>query len=267
MKQSNKKQSSMRQNGTNVEISEKHQVNLKSNSVLYFQIGLILCLLGSYFALESSVEKRTSQFVYANTPETEDIEYTFNDYEIYEEPVKEETTVERKETPVITDVVEVTKNETKEAKEDLEILTEKPKVSTKKALSTEAPDLNTEKPTEPVSILAVQFVPVYPGCENETTNVDRRKCMSDKLGKLIKKQFDADLGSDLGLQGRQKIDVLFKINKQGEVVILKTRAPRKELEKEAERVIGKVPTMQPGKNGNNAVDVLYSLPIIFDIQN
>ena len=91
--------------------------------------------------------------------------------------------------------------------------------------------------------------------------------MSDKLGKLIKKQFDADLGSDLGLQGRQKIDVLFKINKQGEVVILKTRAPRKELEKEAERVIGKVPTMQPGKNGNNAVDVLYSLPIIFDIQN
>lgn len=267
MKQSNKKQSSMRQNGTNVEISEKHQVNLKSNSVLYFQIGLILCLLGSYFALESSVEKRTSQFVYANTPETEDIEYTFNDYEIYEEPIKEETIVERKETPVITDVVEVIKDETKEAKEDLEILTEKPKVSTKKELSTEAPDLNPEKPTEPISILAVQFVPVYPGCENETTNVDRRKCMSDKLGKLIKKQFDADLGSDLGLQGRQKIDVLFKINKQGEVVILKTRAPRKELEKEAERVIGKVPTMQPGKNGNNAVDVLYSLPIIFDIQN
>lgn len=39
-----------------------------------------------------------------------------------------------------------------------------------------------EKPEDlsDVNFEAIEFVPIYPGCENKKTNEDKRKCMSDK---------------------------------------------------------------------------------------
>src|SRR5690606_13014215 len=113
----------------------------------------------------------------------------------------------------------------------------------------------------------VEKVPIYPGCESAKTNEERRKCMSEKLAMLIQKRFDKDLASELGLSGRLKIDVQFKIDAQGKVTDIKTRAPRKELEKEAKRVTEKIPQMIPGKQRDRAVSVMYNLPIVFDVQN
>lgn len=248
----------------------KKDTDLKSNSILYFQIGLIICLLGAYLALESRTEVKSKRLIFQDVQVADEWDYTESNFEVYTEPEPKIEAVGKKETVVITDVIRVTENEAKNAKEDVDFITEQEqqfKGPVKQGVPTSAPELVVEKPEEPVSILAVQFVPVYPGCESETTNLGRRQCLSDKLREHIRKQFDADIGVDLGLNGRQKIDVLFKINKQGEVVILKTRAPRRELEKEAQRVVSKVPTMQPGKNGDSVVEVLYSLPIIFDVQN
>ena len=92
--------------------------------------------------------------------------------------------------------------------------------------------------------------------------------MSDKLAKHIRKKFNSDLGSELGLSnGRHQIFVNFKINKNGEVEVLRTRAPHPKLEKEANKVISKVPKMQPGVNDKKAVDVLYTVPIKFQVQD
>src|SRR5690606_24339864 len=113
----------------------------------------------------------------------------------------------------------------------------------------------------------VEKVPIYPGCESAKTNEERRNCMSEKLAILIQKRFDKDLASELGLSGRLKIDVQFKIDAQGKVTDIKTRAPRKELEKEAKRVTEKIPQMIPGKQRDRAVSVMYNLPIVFDVQN
>lgn len=248
----------------------KKDTDLKSNSTLYFQIGLIICLLGTYLALESKTEVKSKRLIFQDARMVEEWDYTESNFQVYKEPELEVTSAGRKEPVVISDVITVTDNDAKNAKEDVDFITQEEqqfKGPVTKGVPTSAPELVVEKPEEPVSILAVQFVPVYPGCESETTNLGRRQCMSDKLREHIRKQFDGDIGADLGLNGRQKIDVLFKINKQGEVVILKTRAPRRELEKEAQRVVSKVPTMQPGKNGDSVVEVLYSLPIVFDVQD
>jgi protein TonB len=71
--------------------------------------------------------------------------------------------------------------------------------------------------------------------------------MSEKISKLIRKKFNPDLADGLGLSGKQKIDVQFKIDKTGKVTDIKTRAPHARLEKEAERVINKIPQMTPGR--------------------
>lgn len=266
MKQSNESRRIVRQNDKCVQKSQKHEVNLQKNSTLYFQVGLILCLLVSYSALEMTFASTGAKYAYVDDDIPEDVEFTSEKYKIYEEPKAEEPEIEikKKETKVIDDIKVVDNDD--ELKQALNLTTESQDVKKKQVLNPDQLDV-LEEPSEPVSILAVQNVPIYPGCEKASNNAERRKCMSEKLGKLIQKKFDTDLGGGLGLSGKQQIYVSFKINKKGNVEILKTRAPHKKLEKEANRVISKVPKMTPGKNDNKPVEVLYMLPIKFNIQH
>ena len=120
-------------------------------------------------------------------------------------------------------------------------------------------------PLGPVNYMGVDQVPIYPGCEDALTNVERRQCLDEKIAKLIKRKFDTDIATELGLTGVQNIFVVFKIDKTGNVRILKTRAAHDQLEKEASRVVNKIPTMIPGKHSDQNVDVIYNLPIRFQI--
>jgi len=47
-----KSHDTIRQNGQVVQKSQKHDANLQKNSTLYFQVGLIVCLLAAYGLLE-----------------------------------------------------------------------------------------------------------------------------------------------------------------------------------------------------------------------
>ena len=46
----------IRQNEKLVKKTQKHDVNLQKNSVLYFQAGVIVCLLAAYWLLEMKFE-------------------------------------------------------------------------------------------------------------------------------------------------------------------------------------------------------------------
>ena len=92
------------------------------------------------------------------------------------------------------------------------------------------------------------------------------------LGKIHKLSGSATwnqdgIAGDLGLSGRQRISVIFKIDKTGSVTGVRARAPHPRLEKEAQRVINLLPKMKPGKQRGKAVIVPYSLPIIFQVQD
>lgn len=254
----------VRQNEKVVKKSQKHDVNLRKNSTLYFQIGLIVCLLGSYTALEM-VFATSGDF--SNVVEPEDIT-------IYEADPKryklEEKSVEKLPEPKRAEPknpkYEAGDNETKE-EQFVEKIVEPVENGTEKTETMDEQSLIVAPPEKTPTIFSVQKVPVYPGCEKATNNDARRKCMSDKLSKLIQNKFNPDLGAQLGLQGRQKIWVKFKINKQGEVEILNTRSPHQDLDKEAIRVVEKIPTMTPGMNDDRPVEVSYMLPINLNIQN
>ena len=266
MNNSKKSHDLVRQNEKNVQNSQKHDANLQKNSTLYFQVGLILCLLFSYGALEMSFAT-TKDYVYA-TPEEDDTTIYEVDPKIYK-IIKEVKHQPKKEIvkpkPKNPDYKIVDKNIEIEKIEKTLVDIAPPK-NAKVVLKPSDPVFNIPVPEEePINIMAVQRVPVFPGCERETTNNGRRKCLSQKLTKLVQRKFDTDVATDLGLTGTQKINVSFKINKQGEVEILETRANHKDLEKEANRVVGKIPTMEPGKNNNKPVEVSYMLPIQFNI--
>ncbi len=117
-----------------------------------------------------------------------------------------------------------------------------------------------------VPFAVIENVPVYPGCESAQGNAGKKKCMSDKISKFVQKKFDTELAGELGLEGRQRISVQFKIDKSGNIVNVLARAPHPRLEKEAKEVIGKLPKMTPGKQRGKPVGVLYSLPIVFQVQ-
>lgn len=91
--------------------------------------------------------------------------------------------------------------------------------------------------------------------------------MSEKIQRFVQQKFNTDLAGDLGLSGRQRINVIFKIDRTGNIVGVRSRAPHPALEKEAARVISMLPKMKPGMQRGKAVTVPYSLPIVFQVQD
>ncbi|WP_265162443.1 M56 family metallopeptidase [Salinimicrobium tongyeongense] len=122
---------------------------------------------------------------------------------------------------------------------------------------------NATSGTGDVPFAVIEEVPAYPGCEQFSTNEERKECMSNKITEFINKNFNTSLGKELGLTGLNRIYVQFRIAKDGNVEVLGARAPHPALEEEARRVVNLLPKMTPGKQRGEEVGVLYSLPISF----
>lgn len=244
--------------------SHKHDANLQKNSSLYFQVGLILCLLLTYGLFEMKFEDKEYNLATVSHEDT-DVEYAPELFQVEEQIVKEKVETS-KNTVVLTKDPIIKKDD--DVEPTLEILTDPEPdvipVDPDQIVVVEDPGKDVEP--EIFSIIGVEQVPIYPGCESATNNDERRACMSEKLSGLIKRQFDTNIASELGLKGIQKIYVQFKIDKSGHVTEILSRAPSERLETEAERVLNKVPQMIPGKQRHRPVTVLYTLPILFDVQ-
>lgn len=111
----------------------------------------------------------------------------------------------------------------------------------------------------------IENVPTLPECETLKTNEERKQCMSQFVSKHVAKNFNTDIADSLGIKGRQRIFVQFKIDKEGQVIGIKTRASHEVLEKEAYRVINMLPNFTPGMQKGKKVVVPYALPIVFQI--
>ena len=116
-----------------------------------------------------------------------------------------------------------------------------------------------------VSFAVIDKVPVFPGCESLTTNEAKKDCMSKSIANYVSSNFNTKLAEDLGLKGRQRISAIFKIDTEGNVIGVRSRAPHPYLEAEATRVINTLPKMISGEQKGKKVTVPYSLPIIFQV--
>lgn len=118
---------------------------------------------------------------------------------------------------------------------------------------------------EDVPFAVIEQVPVFPGCEDLGSNEEQKKCMSENITEFVSKNFNTALGKELGLTGVNRVIVQFKIDKNGNITDVRSRAPHPDLEDEAERVINSLPQMQPGQQDGQNVGVMYSLPIVFQV--
>ena len=115
-----------------------------------------------------------------------------------------------------------------------------------------------------VPFAIIEDVPLYPGCERVPKS-QRRACFQSNIQKHISKNFRyPEIAQEMGIQGR--VFVQFIIDKDGSIVGVRTRGPDKNLEKEAQRIIGKLPKMTPGKQRGRPVRVPFSIPITFKLQ-
>ena len=123
--------------------------------------------------------------------------------------------------------------------------------------------------TNEVSFSVIENVPIYKGCDDSMGNTELKNCMSASISKHVGKNFNTKVTNGLGLpDGKVRINVIFKIDKKGNVIDIRARAPHVALEEEAIRVIKLMPKMdKPGYQRGKPVTVPYSLPIIFNIQN
>jgi len=250
------------QSNTEVQKSHKHDANLQKNSSLYFQIGLTLCLLGTYAMFEMQFETKNLKVATSIPLGPEDNTFVMPPYVIEPDAPKQEP-VKKVKQQVITSTIKIVDDQDTRPPVDL---------VTSPVVVSEPIDPNSLKDNEePIDIPevfdmnGVEIVPVYPGCEKMTTNRQRIKCMNEKIARLVQRKFDDGMAAQLGLHGVQRINVQFKIDQQGNVVDILTRAPHPSLEKEAERVTNKIPQMQPGLQRKIPVSVIYNLPIVFKV--
>lgn len=236
--------------------------NVKSdvsrNSSLYFAVGMALMLTFAYLAINyRSYEKEDIDIGMLNVEDELEEEIPITQQQLTPPPPPPPP-------PVVPEEIEIVEDE----KDIEETVIESTEV-TQEEVIVEVEDVEVAEVEEVLEVpfAVIENVPVFPGCENEKGNNAKRQCMSEKITQHVNRKFNKDLASDLGLSGRQRINVIFKIDKNGNVTGVQARAPHPGLEKESKRVINLLPKMLPGKQRGKAVIVPYSLPIVFQVQD
>ena len=262
MKHSTKKHTIAGRSNSGACKPQKHDANLQKNSALYFQIGLIVCLLVTYGLLEMKFQ--TNPIEITSLPPINDVgEIEIKNFKEFKEDVKPEVPIKNVQKLGTKDPI--IKPDDFEGMEIAKVILSEPATTNSPV---DPGSIKVEKVPEdiPIPWVNLEKVPVYPGCESSKTNDQRTKCMSSKLAKLVQDKFNQDLFSELGLYGIQKIHVQFKIDKKGNITEIKARSPYIQLENEALRVANKIPNMEPGMQRANPVSVIYDLPILLKAQ-
>ena len=130
----------------------------------------------------------------------------------------------------------------------------------------EVEEVEIEEEIEDVDVpfAVIEDVPIFPGCE-KVKKSERRNCFQEQMNKHIRKNFRyPEIAQEMGIQGR--VYVNFIIAKDGQITNIRMRGPDKNLEKEAERIVSKLPQMTPGKQRGRPVRVPFSIPITFRLQ-
>lgn len=239
-----------------MEPKKNPKADVSRNGSIYFSVGLALMLFIAYSTINYKTYDKSDI----------DIGLLNLDEELEEEiPLTEQiqTPPPPPPPPAAPEVIEIVEDE-----EEIEETVIESTESNQEEKIVEIEDLSIEEVEEDIEVpfAVIENVPVYPGCESGNNDA-KRKCMSDKISDFVVKKFNTELAGDLGLTGKQRINVVFKIDKNGNVTGIRSRAPHPRLEAEAARVIGLLPQMKPGKQRGKSVIVPYSLPIVFQVQD
>lgn len=249
---------------------DKKKVNVKVNPVINFQIGLIAALLLAFVVIELTTQTIEPERIVVSNTEIDDPDWTNPTFRMVPNNPKPEVVVRpNKELPPVIvpdDTPDPDPIPDDKPAEPVETPSDTAPVDATPA------DTKVDMPVKPVvkksittTMDGLHSMPLYPGCESLDNNTERRKCFNDKMQRFVQRKFNKSLAGELNLDSGEvvKIDILFTINEQGMPVDVKVKAPHAILEKEAYRLIGKLPKITPGKIDGDPVSVYFHLPIRF----
>ena len=114
-----------------------------------------------------------------------------------------------------------------------------------------------------VQFFAIEQKPMFDECKN-VPKEEQERCFKKTLDAFVSKTLVyPEAAMQMGSQGR--VVVQFRIKKDGNVEVINTQGKDKILEKEARRVIEKLPKLIPGKQRERPVAVIFSYPIVFKL--
>ncbi|WP_298534577.1 energy transducer TonB [uncultured Algibacter sp.] len=239
-----------------MEAKKNPQLEIGRNSGIYFAIGLNLMLLLSWQVLEFK------------TYEQDEIEIGIVDMQ---SEFEEEIPILNTELPppppppaVVSESVQVVED----TEEVEETIIESTEITQETAIAepVEVSEVVVEEIEEEVQVAfaVIEEVPVFPGCEG-LSKLQTKQCFQKKMQEHVAKHFNyPQMALDMGMQGR--VSVVFIIDSKGYITGVRSRGPDEILEKEAERIIKKIPQMKPGKQRGKPVKVTYAIPIFFKFQ-
>ena len=113
------------------------------------------------------------------------------------------------------------------------------------------------------SINGVDEFPIYPGCEDEIDNETRFRCFNKSLLQHISMEFVyPKIAREENLMG--KVLVSFIIDENGEVKNVEIiKGEHESLNKEAIRIVKKLPKVVPAQKDGVPVSIKYVVPINF----
>ena len=237
--------------------------NLQKSSLLFLQLGLVLALFLVYIGLEYESPKK--EFPLADTTPP------YYDDDTIPYPLPPVTTRPNEDLPkpeikkqIVTEII-IKPDDTPDFEKAIEPTDKEPQPTIAKQIG-QLPGGDTlePEPDDEIDFKIIEDAPVFPGCEGLTKEASKA-CFSKEISKFINKKFKTEIAESLNLSGKQKIWVEFKVDKTGSVTGIRARASHVSLEKEAIRVVQKLPQMIPGKQRLKPVNVKYTLPITFQI--
>jgi len=241
-----------------MQVKKNPNLEISRNSSLYFAIGLCLMLLTTNGLLNyKTYDKHDIALDILQMGDVEEEELIpIIDIKTPPPPPPPQTA------PEIITVVE-------DVEEVEETIIESTETSMEEAIEerVDVSDVDVDELEEDISVpfAVVEKVPIWPGCTGKN-NAELKKCFQDKMTKHVTKNFKyPEQAIDLSIRG--KVYVMFVIDSKGNVSGIKTRGPDKILEKEASRIIGLMPKMEPGRQRGKPVNIPYSLPINFVLEN
>jgi len=244
-----------------MEVKKNPNVDPKRNSSLYFLVGLTAILLLTYVGIELKSEDPRVEVekldIVDNFVQDEEAILTMPPVQKLPPPP-----------PPAPEVIQIVDN--KQVIEDKKIETtevdENKPVVINNAAQYGDEGGTAEESDEEIPFAVIEDIPVFPGCEN-VAKTKRLECFQEQMAKHIKKnQQYPERAMEDNIQGR--VSVMFVIDKDGSITNVQVRGPKggELLEKEAKRVIEKLPKFKPGMQRGKAVKVKYSQPITFKLQ-
>lgn len=234
-----------------MQVKKNPKADLNRNISLYFVIGLCLVLFITWRLIEWKTYEKSSFDSEALQVEDADDE---------EIPITEQikTPPPPPPPPSAPEVIEIVEDE----EEVEETIIESTETDQEEVI--EEVEVVEEELAEEVPFAIIEEVPTFPGCE-KLAKSERRSCFQERMDRHVRRTFRyPEIAQEMGIQGR--VYVQFIIDEKGNITNIQLRGPDKNLEKEARRIIEKLPKMIPGKQRGRAVRVPFSYPITFRLQ-